>query len=303
MTDKEIQKLIVELEKEANEIKIDEKKVEALEKLAEVALMYAGEDRVLPSYVIASMLKAKPPQKKLLSNHTTLDGVLDGFRQKQLIVLSGITKHGKTSFAIDLTSRMKEHYPLWLPFEEPAEELIQKFIDRGEEPPLFYAPGKMVGNNLDWIEKKIIESKAKFGTEIVFIDHLHFIVEMTGENMSHKIGHTMRCLKQIANRWNVAIVLLAHLTKTKLDENPNLENLRDSSFVAQEADTVIILWRETKRSSNGEITITNNVNVSIQANRRTGKTGNVKMAFKDGKFWELDWKHEDDPIKRELAAW
>ena len=44
---------------------------------------------------------------------------------------------------------------------------------------------------------------------------------------------------------------------------------------------------------NGQVVITDNVNVSVQANRRYGKTGNVKMIYKDGIFSEHEWKQED----------
>ena len=74
-----------------------------------------------------------------------------------------------------------------------------------------------------------------------------------------------------------------------MEIQPDIEELRDSSFIAQEADTVIMLWRQTKRV-NGEVVITDNVNVSVQANRRTGKTGNVKMFYSQGKFLEHDWE-------------
>ena len=77
-----------------------------------------------------------------------------------------------------------------------------------------------------------------------------------------------------------------------MDTQPTLEDLRGSSSIGQEADTVILLWRESKRE-NGEMTITNNVNVSVQANRRTGKTGNIKMIYEDGKFLEREWKQDD----------
>lgn len=209
-----------------------------------------------------------------------------------LFVLGNFVVTHNTSFAIELTSNLKDEHPMWLPFEEGAEELVQKFLDRNEAPPLFYTPDRMSGNTLLWVEKKIIEAKAKYGTNIIFIDHLHFIVDF-GENMSLQIGRTMRELKRIAKDWNVAIVLIAHLKKTKMDVTPTLEDIRDSSFIAQEADTVIMLWRETKMV-NGDIEITNNVNVSVQANRRTGKTGNVKMIFSNGRFLQEDWKHKDD---------
>jgi replicative DNA helicase len=141
---------------------------------------------------------------------------------------------------------------------------------------------------LEWIEKKVIEGIVKFNSKVVFIDHLHFIVPFSQERQDLKIGETMRELKSIAKRWNICIFLICHLKKTRMDTNPDLEDLRDSSFIAQEADTVILLWRRTIRED-GEIKVTNQINLSIQANRRTGKTGNIKLTYQDGHFTEYDW--------------
>lgn len=287
----EIQKLIEQLGKEINKVSKEEDKEEMLIRLQDIAKTYAGEDEVISSHQLYEQIKLEPPQRKLTTGIKGLDDILDGFRLSQLVVLSGATKNGKTSLAIDLSSRLKEENPLWLPFEEPAREIILKFHDRGEIPPLFYTPQKMIGNTLLWIEKKIIEAKAKYNSKIVFIDHLHFIISPS-ENLAQEIGITMRKLKQLAVKWNVVIVLLAHLKKTRLDTNPTLEDLKDSSSIAQEADTVILIWRETKKE-NGELIITNNINVSIQANRRTGKTGNVKLVYTNGKFLEDEWQNDE----------
>jgi replicative DNA helicase len=89
------------------------------------------------------------------------------------------------------------------------------------------------------------------------------------------------------------------LKKTEMVSQPTLEDLRDSSFIAQEADTVMMLWRQTEKI-NGEVVISNNVNLSVQANRRTGKTGNVRMVFIDGHFVEQAWTPQTD---RELESW
>lgn len=283
----EIEKFIKDLEQEIKSTSDELKKEDELVRLQEIAQEYAGEDKVISSLDIAERLKNAPQEDFISSGYIGIDSILKGFLKKQLVVISAATKSGKTSWCIEMTSRMKDRNPLWLPFEEGAQELIQKFIDRGETPPMFFTPERMTGNTITWVEKKIIEAKAKYGTQVVFIDHLHFIVDF-GENMSVQIGRTMRELKRIAKTWDVCIFLIAHLKKTKMDVQPDLEDLRDSSFIAQEADTVIMLWRETKKEK-GQVVITNNVNVSIQANRRTGKTGNVKFVFEEGKFKEEAW--------------
>ena len=87
------------------------------------------------------------------------------------------------------------------------------------------------------------------------------------------------------------------LKKTKLTTAPDLEDLRDSSFIAQEADTVIMLWRKTERES-GEVVISNEVVISVQANRRTGKTGNITLKFDNGRFLEVDKNHKDNERRK-----
>lgn len=287
------------LKKEFDSITDEIEKEKKLTRLQDMYREYSGEDKVVSSHEIAADLKTRPPVVRMLTGIREFDSILGGFIKKQLIVIAAPTKNGKTSFCIDLTLRLKDKNPLWIPFEEPAEELIQKFLDRKEEPPLFYTPEKVTGNTLAWIEKKIIEAKAKYDSQVVFIDHLHFIVPMNDDRMDLRIGQAMRELKRIAKLWNVVIFIISHLSKTQMDKQPDLEDLRDSSFTAQEADTVIMLWRKTTRE-HGAIVISNEVNISIQANRRTGKTGNIRMLFEAGRFIEWNKKADDemDEIKK-----
>lgn len=294
----ETAKLIRDLQIELKAIKNEEERAKKLASLEAMYKDYMGEDRVISSLEIAELIKTRPPIPKINSGLKDLDGILGGFTKKQLVVIAAPTKNGKTSFCIELTCQMKEKNPMWLPFEEPAEELIQKFLDRGEAVPLFYTPEKMVRDTkscLEWIEKKIIEAKAKFNSEIVFIDHLHFVVPFHTDRQDLVIGAAMRELKSLAKTWNVVIFIVCHLKKTKLDTNPDLEDLRDSSFIAQEADTVIMMWRKTERV-NGMVVIGNEATISVQANRRTGKTGNFKMVFSNGRFYEPSEQHQADDV-------
>lgn len=292
----DIERLIKEVETEIKKTTNDSERETQLLRLQEAAKNYRGEDELISSTDIAARMKDRPKEHCMMSGYSDLDAILGGFRPKQLIVVSAATKSGKTSFCIEITSHVADENPTWLPFEEPAEELIQKFLDRGEQPPHFYTPGNMSGNTLNWVEKKIIEAKAKFDSKIIFIDHLHFIVPFQSERQDLAIGQAMRELKRMAKTWNIIIVLIAHMKKSRVTEQPTLEDLRDSSFVAQEADTVIMLYRNAKRNSEGEIEITNEVNVSVQANRRTGKTGNVKMVYNEGRFQTAAWSKEAEEM-------
>ncbi len=294
--DDPIAKFIKSLKNEIEATKKDAEQEEKLVRLQEIAKNYAGDDKLITFADVAERIKTRPPEKQIFTGYKGLDEILKGFRPTQLVVISAATKSGKTTFCIEMTSRMAAENPTWLPFEEGAEELVQKFLDRDEQPPHAVTPQTMTGNTLEWVEKKIIEAKAKDNSGIIFIDHLHFIVPFQSERQDLAIGHAMRELKRMAKQWNMVVVLIAHLKKTRVDKSPTLEDLRDSSFIAQEADTVIMLYRESHRDDEGDINTTNNVNVSVQANRRTGKTGNVKMVFREGRFLEQDWRREDTSV-------
>src|SRR3990167_1378626 len=55
-----------------------------------------------------------------------LDECVDGFRKGQLVIVSGPTKHGKTTFCQTLTKRFDEqgHKILWFSYEIGYEELF-----------------------------------------------------------------------------------------------------------------------------------------------------------------------------------
>lgn len=263
---------------------------DALKRIEDLAKLYRGDDEVVNVGDIEKYIASLPPEPKMFTGFNNLDKTIDGFRPKQVIVLTGITKHGKTQFAMELMQRMESENPLLIPFEEPVEELIRKFHERGLKVPNAYSPLTTRDRTLDWIEEKIIESKAKFNTKIVFIDHLGYIKDQSagyGDNRADRIESTMKDIKALAKKWDVIIFVLTHLKKVQLDRNPDLEDIRSSASIAQEADIVMIMWRKTERVD-GQIEITNEAVLSIQANRRTGRTGNLHYIFIDGRYQEND---------------
>jgi replicative DNA helicase len=294
METKNIDKIIEQLDLEIKKTQKGVELAESLCRLEDIAKIYKGEDSVVSFQEIAEKIKLEKDEYRIMSGWQGLDDILKGFRLQQLVVVSALTKSGKTSWLMDLTTRIKNTAPLWFPFEESAYELVRKFLEIGEEPPRAFTPETMTGGTkrltmFDWIEFRIVESIAKYGTKTVFIDQLDFIVPMGGDNHSLRVGQAMRDLKALAKKWNVTIFLICHLAKARMDTQPTLEDLKGSSSIGQEADTVILLWREMAREK-GQVVITDNVNISVQANRRTGSTGNVKMVYSKGKFTECEWK-------------
>lgn len=298
----DIDKLIHSLGAEIKKTESGQMKEDQMVRLQEVAATYKGEDQVETFETLLEMELARAAEKVISTGYKGLDTILKGFIPSQLIVVSAATKSGKTTFCMEIANKMPDEHPLWLSFEESIAELLTKFKEHHGVIPDGVSPLSMKGNTLEWVEKKIIEAKVKYGTGIVFIDHLHFIVPFAAERQDLAIGHAMRELKRMARQWNVVVVLIAHIKKARVDRSPTLEDLRDSSFIAQEADTVIMLYRHAFRDDEGDMSVTNNVNVAVLANRRTGKTGNVKMVFDNGRFLEKDWRRSEVEVGNSWAV-
>jgi len=69
----------------------------------------------------------------------------------------------------------------------------------------------------------------------------------------------------------------------KLTSEPDLDDLRDSSFIGQEADIVLMMWR--LKISDTEMS--NEANLVVRAHRRTGENGLIKLIHTKGRFNQL----------------
>lgn len=292
----DIDEFILSLQSEIKETKDEALELEQLARLKDIAGRYKGEDKLISSLEFVEIIKNQPEQARINTKYKGLDDLIGGFRPGQLISISAVAKSGKTNFAMELTSNQKDFHPTWFPFEEGAQELVEKFMDRGEEPPMFFVPAKIHSRTLKFIEKKIIEAIAKFDSKIFYIDNLDWIVDPRSGEHERMIQYACMELKRMAVLWNVTIVLIAHVKKLmNPTDQPSYNDIKGSSAVYQISDTVIMMWRETKKE-HGELVITNNVNVSVQLNRKTGKTGNIKFKWDNGHYEEYDWNTRDKDL-------
>lgn len=206
----------------------------------------------------------KEPEQRLLSNLPTLDKAIEGFTLGELIVISGPTKNGKTLLAQSLTNEFTKQnaFPLWFSFEVMPQYFLRSF----PELPLFYLPEKLKMSALDWVISKMHESFKQYHTRVIFIDHLHYLFDMARtRSPSIEIGTIIRRLKTTAVEHGYMIFLLCHTRKGSSDtERLTYELIRDSSFVSQESDTVLMIARNTKDPQN------NGAGLSVEFHRRTG---------------------------------
>lgn len=224
---------------------------------------YNAEDRVVTSHEMKLAFSKEADHfvnvKSLIPG---IDQGCDGFRDGELIAVSGPTKNGKTLLAQTLTVNFAKQmvYPLWFSFEVPARQFLSQFSVL----PLIYMPRKLKPRAMDWFEDRVYESFEKYHTRIIFIDHLHYLVDLARQKqMSIEIGTIIRRLKTLAVNGNFVIFLLCHTVKGRQDGVLSYESIRDSSFISQESDSVIMIRRAPE---DGE----NKARARIEFHRRTG---------------------------------
>lgn len=268
---------------------------EALLRLERIAKEYDGDDRVVSSDELRKEIESKPEKPKFYSGFTNLDKAIEGFETGESIFVSGITKHGKTSMMMELSVRFRDQNALWLSFEEKPIELMRKFHKKTGSYPHFFTPRQNEKKTLEWVEKKIIESKAKFDSKVVFLDHIGFVKDdeiRPGELEASCYERISRAIHTLAVKWDIVFFHLGHLTKVGITQNPDIENIKGSSAMSQEADLTMLVWRKTKREE-GKVVIGNETNLSLQANRR-GQTGNIEFVYQNGRFLECEWERDDE---------
>ena len=260
----------------------------AKDRKSELLENYQGEDRIVSWEDIAKEMASRPPKEKMKTGWTNLDHEIGGgFETSQLISISASTKSGKTSLCVDLTRRLKDYKPLWFALEESAEELIQKQINFNQPIPESYSPAILDNVSLEWIEDRILEGYIKYGTRVVIIDHLHFLANFVDsrERFDLQLTRIVSELKKMAKKLDVCIILVAHLKKVDLEKPPTVNDIKETSAVAQWSDKVLLIWREVERIA-GKLTFTGLVNIQIGADRQTGSGANIPFLFEKGQFIE-----------------
>ena len=252
-----------------------QKKIDHYERLK----TYNGPDRVVYSLDMADHiynLSKDQTEVSLRSNIPALDNYIQAFYGGELNVLSGETGNGKTLLAQSLTYQFsrQEEKSLWFTYEVRPEQFLKQF---SEPLPIFLIPMELKTKSLLWLEERILEAKLKYGTSSVFVDHLHFLVDLKrGNNMSIEIGFVMRELKRMALKYNLCFFLLAHTNRLKLEGEPDVDSLRDSSLVGCEADNVFFIWRLRNTETQAIL--------KIAKNRRNGVFGKKINIQKQGKY-------------------
>lgn len=115
---------------------------------------------------------------------------------------------------------------------------------------------------------------------VVFIDYLTLIVPEDKKVSTHiQVSQISRDLKGIAKDFNIPVVCLAQLSRgveQRQEKRPMLSDLRESGSIEQDADNVVLLYRDSYYDANKKDDKTLELNIAKQ---RAGQTGVVLTQY------------------------
>jgi len=116
------------------------------------------------------------------------------------------------------------------------------------ESKIYYLPRGVSSGD---VYNQVRRMKETIGLDILFVDYLQFLTDcwVGRENQNVRVGVVCKRLKSIVNDFDIPVVVASQLNRTleyRSQENkkPTLADLRDSGNIEQDADVVLLLWRD-----------------------------------------------------------
>jgi replicative DNA helicase len=240
-----------------------------------------------------------------------LDDLTTGLLPGQLVIVAGRPGMGKTAFALNVALYAASHAKASIAvfsMEMSHQEITNRILcaDAGvdshalrtgrlPEDQLYLlsdAAGRLSAAPI-WIDdsgtqtpftlraraRRQLRSAKKL--DLVIIDYLQLITQPGQESRVQEISAISRSLKALARELNVPVIALSQLNRSteKEDRRPRLADLRESGSIEQDADIVMLLYREElykKTEANaGRAEV-------IVAKQRNGPTDTIMLAFDSG---------------------
>jgi replicative DNA helicase len=245
----------------------------------------------------------------LPSNFYDLDAMTGGFQRSDLIIIAGRPSMGKTSFALGIARNIAENFPVAVfSLEMSKEQLVQRLlaseagiesnylrtgrISQNQWEPLSHAlgtlsslpiyiddtPSQSVMQMRSQVRRLQAEKGGKLG--LVLIDYLQLMEGSGSENRVQELSRITRSLKGLARELSVPVIALSQLSRgveVRTNKRPMMSDLRESGSIEQDADLIIMLYRDSYYNPDSP---DRDVAEVIITKHRNGPTGTVKLLFR-----------------------
>ncbi|HBP90863.1 MAG TPA: hypothetical protein DD706_24615 [Nitrospiraceae bacterium] len=248
----------------------------------------------------------------------SLDKRIGGWKNGHLGIIAGRPSQGKTSLALcgAMASAKAGAKVSIFSLEMGTTELVQRFITQSNEHLTMKALNDATLSQLGWIELvnvseslshlpiKICDStnltlekiasmanllKLRGGLDLLVLDYLQLLsLDERGISRQEAVSGASRKLKILAKDLDISVLVLSQLNRKcedREDKRPHLADLRESGAIEQDADVVVMLYRD--EFYNPESAYKGQAEVLVRK-QRNGPTGEFMVdwiesnaAFKD----------------------
>ena len=257
---------------------------------------------------------------------TDLDSVVGGLQPGNMIVVAARPSMGKTALALGIAEHAALNQNLAVAvfsLEMSGDELIQRMlsstavVDAGRIRAGKLAPEdwSRIGRAADRLSAarlyiddsegvtvgemrtKLRRLKSRDGLDLLVVDYIQLMEGNRGrkdENRVQEISSISRNLKMLARDLEVPIICVSQLNRApdaRNDKRPMLSDLRESGAIEQDADLVLMIYRDDYY--NPDTSEDKGLAEVLVAKNRHGPTSRVKLAFRGSyaKFDNLDRDH------------
>ena len=262
-------------------------------------------------------------QKLVKTGFANIDTRLNGFKDGDLIIVAGRPGMGKTTWALNIATNniLKGKTVLVFSLEMTNEQLIKKIVSSESGLSMkSLLTGNLTANEWDKFnafEKKLSKSnlyvydkspitietlvnKTKAiqsikNIDLIVVDYLQLLMTSNkapsnSDSRAASMTYISNLLKGLAKDVGCPVISLSQLNRgveARVDKRPVLSDLRDSGSIEQDADMVIMLYREEYYDSLN----TGLAEVIVRKNR-LGETGEFHLAFDGATSKFLDPEEE-----------
>lgn len=263
--------------------------------------------------------------KGVPTGFAAMDAKLSGLQPSDLIILAARPSMGKTSLAMNIAvnAAIKARKTVGIfSLEMSKEQLVDRLfasmlgvdswkLQRGK---LDDSDFQNMGPIMDELSKanlfiddtsassmpefrtKARRLQMEHGLDLLIIDYLQLM--STGNssyagNRVQEISEISRTVKQVARELRVPIIALSQLSRaveSRPDKQPQLSDLRESGSIEQDADVVLMIYRDDYYN---EDTDRQGITDVFIRKHRNGPTGRIELLFKKEqmRFYDIDTHH------------
>ena len=239
-----------------------------------------------------------------------LNQMTTGLQKGELVIVAARPSMGKTAFALTMAQNMalrEKKNIIFFSLEMGKESIMMRLLSqRGQInmqdlrtgklrdrkwADLITAGGEISESDLYIddtsaispfeLRAKCRRHKAKHGLDLIMIDYLQLMrLKTRVESREREVAEISSRLKELAKELQVPVVALAQLNRgveARHDKRPLLSDLRESGSIEQDADLIMMLYREDYYERE-ESDNTGDAECII-VKHRNGPTGSVKLTF------------------------